>query len=680
MLTDLALQVIEISLTTSVLIGILLLMVPMLQKRYRARFRYMIWLVIAVRLLIPFKLSLPVNSVEIELPKRDLSVSEPYIEEALPQQIVHTEPEADLTSIITPRASQISEPVLSPYERLGYVWLTGACAFMLFQIGAYLIFLRKLKLSHKESIPEHVKEAIWNIGVDMEIGKLPEPIITDAVGDPVLIGVLRPRILLPHIKYSEEEISFILRHEMSHYHRRDMWYKLVLLLANVLHWFNPLAYFMFAQAARDIEMVCDNDVIKNMNYDERNRYADTILSTVQRKGRVNTVFSTQFRGSKQDIKNRLCSMYDMGKKRRGIMVLCLILLCTIFGTGAVSFAYADPEALQGGQPPVIKDFMINVKAVDGKWASASSINGDTWENQMATEMKWLDEVYNKNKSNFVIKEIMPVTEAVDTSRLEYLYSNSKVFRKMSKMNNGIFQLENGEAISGFGPAYETGMMQRTAVMVDKDEPVTLDIDYKLSQGKLAVWLVSPSGKTVYEGTQSAAYQGRETYPGEKGLWSVIILAGSEENAIEGNISISLLSSEQTEREADTPSSENFSIERLGSHALTKKDVLDADLRWDGKGYVMLLYTDSNLTDNQILKRLMGIPNIPPYDKAKKEKGKAGNTVNFSQSTQSPLLWKKKITEPGTFYFYLLRINNPGKVTGRISLKQGKEKVDLSVLG
>ena len=98
------------------------------------------------------------------------------------------------------------------------------------------------------------------------------------------------------------------------------------------------------------------------------------------------------------------------------------MLCTLFGTGIISFAATKPDDAPVGaavdtsaeiqdQMTVIDNLLINVKDVDGKWAASSSAEGSTWEKQIAKEMKWLGEVYNNNKSNFVIKETLPITEA-----------------------------------------------------------------------------------------------------------------------------------------------------------------------------------------------------------------------------------------------------------------------------
>ncbi len=692
MLDRLVLQVIELSLTTSVLIGILLLLVPFLQKRYRVQWRYVAWIALAFRLLIPFNFTLPLLPIEIKLPESNVKVVAPQstpIQDAVLQEAIQPQPEteylieatanlenvpqliSDIPKPILPKSTAKPQFTTSLLGIIGSIWIFGLCVFLLFQVGTYQIFLWKLSASDQENIPELIQEALWKIGMNMGIDRLPKPHITNAVSAPVLIGILNPRILLPHADYSVEEIHFILRHELSHYRRKDMWYKLILLLANAIHWFNPLIYFMTAQAARDIESMCDYDVAKNFNNNERTQYATTILSALPRKRGFSTMFSTQFGSSKQNIKNRLRNLFDVHNKRRGIVTLCALMLCTLFGTGMVTFAYAASTTAQV-QLEAVKDLLVSAKADGGTWASATSIEGNTWEEQMMAEIKWLDEIYNAEKSEFVIKETLPITEATNTARLDYLYQNSEVFRSMSQMKNGIFQVENGQNFGSFGSFYEEGMMQRIAVMSDDDEPISLDINYSLSEGRMAVWLVDPSGKIVYEGVQATSYKNELSYPGAKGLWSVLIIADSKSQALKGNSSISLISSgakQQNIQASQTPSDAHFSIERLGRYSFEKGDFFNADLEWNGNGNVILLCTKNNLNDDEIKKQLQSLSDISEPDESKVDLSKLGGLMLFVQSVKTPLHSNLKINDSASYYSYLIRINSPGLVTGEVTIQK-----------
>ena len=96
------------------------------------------------------------------------------------------------------------------------------------------------------------------------------------------VGVLQPRLLLPRGDYGEEELTFILRHELTHIHRRDLWYKLVLLLAQTVHWFNPLVWLMVRQAEADIELTCDDAVMAGRDGGDRRAYSEALLKSLHR--------------------------------------------------------------------------------------------------------------------------------------------------------------------------------------------------------------------------------------------------------------------------------------------------------------------------------------------------------------------------------------------------------------
>lgn len=72
----------------------------------------------------------------------------------------------------------------------------------------------------------------------------------------------------------------ILRHELVHHQQHDLWYKLVLLVANAVHWFNPLVYLLIGQANRDVEQVCDEKVVANQDMAYRKAYSMTILQAM----------------------------------------------------------------------------------------------------------------------------------------------------------------------------------------------------------------------------------------------------------------------------------------------------------------------------------------------------------------------------------------------------------------
>ena len=98
----------------------------------------------------------------------------------------------------------------------------------------------------------------------------------------MLAGLLRPAILLPPGALSGEELGFSLLHELTHYRRRDVWLKTLVLWVNALHWFNPLMWYMVRLVERDIELACDEDALRALPPQDFAAYGQTILDAVAR--------------------------------------------------------------------------------------------------------------------------------------------------------------------------------------------------------------------------------------------------------------------------------------------------------------------------------------------------------------------------------------------------------------
>lgn len=79
---------------------------------------------------------------------------------------------------------------------------------------------------------------------------------------PFLMGVWHPCLIIPKEKYTDRDLYYIIKHEFIHWKKNDILFKFLLLVANSLHWFNPLVWFMNKQANMDIEMACDEEVMK----------------------------------------------------------------------------------------------------------------------------------------------------------------------------------------------------------------------------------------------------------------------------------------------------------------------------------------------------------------------------------------------------------------------------------
>ncbi len=150
-------------------------------------------------------------------------------------------------------------------------------------------------------------------------------IISEEANGPLMLGFFKPYLILPR-EYSRNELEYIFRHELTHYKRHDLWYKLILLLANSIHWFNPIVYIMICAAENDIELSCDECIIKGMDNDERKVYSTIIFNEIQISMTRNTVLTTCFSGTRSIMMKRFENILSKNKKSLASLLYYLLQL------------------------------------------------------------------------------------------------------------------------------------------------------------------------------------------------------------------------------------------------------------------------------------------------------------------------------------------------------------------
>ena len=209
----------QISLSTAAVIGLLLLLVPLWQKRYSARWRKVIWLLLAVRLLVPFSLELPQTAVQLEMDLQaapawqgepviaDSNPVEPAILPAVEVEAIQAvdnravEPQAAaFPAAVTPMQRPISRSVL-----FFAIWLAGAVGFLLWHGVQYGIFRRRA-LAEAQPL-EDGQELLQQAAADLQLKAMPHVAVSPAVQGPMLMGFAKPVVLLPQRFYGQQELT-----------------------------------------------------------------------------------------------------------------------------------------------------------------------------------------------------------------------------------------------------------------------------------------------------------------------------------------------------------------------------------------------------------------------------------------------------------------------------------------
>ncbi|MEG1943700.1 MAG: M56 family metallopeptidase, partial [Angelakisella sp.] len=170
---------------------------------------------------------------------------------------------------------------------------------------------------------------------------------SDAFDTPVVMGVFRPRIILPAFMELEERktLLHIITHELVHIHRHDHVTKVIFTLALIFHWFNPLVWLIYFLFGRDIEASCDEKSLSLLGEEEKTGYATSLVALCTAQRRYMSVATLSF--AESNIKERVTCALDYHPLSRWKMVL---LSCLVLAVGLVTST--NPVVVAHGYAPV----------------------------------------------------------------------------------------------------------------------------------------------------------------------------------------------------------------------------------------------------------------------------------------------------------------------------------------
>ena len=325
---NLFLRVLTLSLTVSLVLLPLLALAPRLHHRYAGRTFYVLWLVLALRLVLPLQPVLPEPAVTVELPPSQ-AVTVPAAVRPRAEAAVSDVPQSAGAAEPAPAAPEAGRTL--SWTQLGaWLWLGGMAALLVYQGAGYVLARRRL-LRDAEPGSEEETALLAALAAGLGVRRAPPLLHTADAASPMVLGLVRPVLLLPEGALPAEELEVVLRHELTHLKRHDVAYQALLLLARTVHWFNPLVWWMGREAGRSLELCCDDAVVRGRDEAFRRRYGSVLLRTAA-GGRV--PLSTRLGGGKGQLKARLGNLFR--KKRNSAALVCLALACALLVTSLVA--------------------------------------------------------------------------------------------------------------------------------------------------------------------------------------------------------------------------------------------------------------------------------------------------------------------------------------------------------
>jgi len=295
------------SVTMSALALLYMASALLLSKRYTERSRYYAWLIIVIGLIIPFRPQFSNAIVSINIPS-----------------------ETTASAIQAGNETRIAVAYrIAWWQIAATVWLTGVIVSIAYHAIKHYRFVKMTRRWSCNITDEQTLALFASLKEEMGITRRIDLYVCPCVDSPMMIGYARPQIFLPTAELTRDEKSFILKHELVHYKRKDLLYKYLVLAATAIHWFNPVVYLMAKAIDLLSELSCDAEVIRSADSYTRQRYSETIIGVVKFQSKLRTALSTNFYGGKKDMKNRISSIMDASRKKAGIVIAGFLLLLTI---------------------------------------------------------------------------------------------------------------------------------------------------------------------------------------------------------------------------------------------------------------------------------------------------------------------------------------------------------------
>ncbi len=318
------LTIVNMSLTGSfVILGICLVRLPL--KKAPKIISYCLWTVAGFRLIFPYS----IESIFSLIPFKAQTIPSDIALQPIPRIESGILQLNSIVSSVLPAAATPNEanPLQIWITIGGWVWIVGAFIMLLYGVASFFILKRKMKATM------HLEGNIYE---------------GQNIKSPFVLGIFYPRIYLP-ADLSAKERRYILLHEQIHIKRRDHLVKLVAYFAISLHWFNPLAWVAFLLMGVDMEMSCDERVLKEMGSEIKKDYSLSLISLATKQHFVN---GSPLAFGEGGIKERIKNVLNFKKKSRVIIVISVMVMAGL----SIGFAVNREDKAMDASGKKVYDF------------------------------------------------------------------------------------------------------------------------------------------------------------------------------------------------------------------------------------------------------------------------------------------------------------------------------------
>lgn len=495
-------SLLQMSFLGTVIILLIVVLRAVLINRLPKKTFLILWWIALIRLLVPFSIK-SVTSI--------YSLLQSIYSDINPVRTAQTTTFLPIHGNMPEIANGLSEAMVQRTESisiLSVIWLAGLLLCFGFFAVSYIKCYREFRFSLpvENDILEAWKEK-HPLKRSLSIRQ------TETIAAPLSYGVIRPVILMP--KNTEwkniYQLRYVLEHEYVHIRRLDMLTKLIMIAAVCIHWFNPLVWVMYILFNRDLELSCDETVVRRFGMDIKSVYATALISMEEKKSGL-TPLCNSF--SKNAIEERIRAIMKIKKTSKfAVMISAVLVICVTggFATSASSLEKKTETAQENGETTVALN-EVNIR--EDEPLSSSDVEWWTAEEYA----KWLDE--EKEVLQSMIGE-----KAYTGGDGWFVWTQEKVDETIALYEDNLQKIKDGMKLSkssddavGITMAYspeniEYAKQEAETVTENKDSNENVFSEEQLSEyAKAGITYQKETGFLMYDG-KTIGYFRDEFKPG-----------------------------------------------------------------------------------------------------------------------------------------------------------------------
>lgn len=495
-------SLLQMSFLGTVIILLIVVLRAVLINRLPKKTFLILWWIALIRLLVPFSIK-SVTSI--------YSLLQSIYSDINPVRTAQTTTFLPIHGNMPEIANGLSEAMVQRTESisiLSVIWLAGLLLCFGFFAVSYIKCYREFRFSLpvENDILEAWKEK-HPLKRSLSIRQ------TETIAAPLSYGVIRPVILMP--KNTEwkniYQLRYVLEHEYVHIRRLDMLTKLIMIAAVCIHWFNPLVWVMYILFNRDLELSCDETVVRRFGMDIKSVYATALISMEEKKSGL-TPLCNSF--SKNAIEERIRAIMKIKKTSKFAVMISAVLVIGVtggFATSASSLEKNTETAQENGETTVALN-EVNIR--EDEPLSSSDVEWWTAEEYA----KWLDE--EKEVLQSMIGE-----KAYTGGDGWFVWTQEKVDETIALYEDNLQKIKDGMKLSkssddavGITMAYspeniEYAKQEAETVTENKDSNENVFSEEQLSEyAKAGITYQKETGFLMYDG-KTIGYFRDEFKPG-----------------------------------------------------------------------------------------------------------------------------------------------------------------------